>query len=133
MCSKWVRKSKRASEKWTKSSAALDCRSRRRTTPRNNCARKPKRSTSSVRAKTWSALRKHSPQPNKKNIAPANLRRQKRNQPRLSASRRKTRRRNRVQGTVRVREQLKVWCQRRIALQDSKRKCQLGPKAASST
>src|SRR5207237_8026163 len=89
-------------------SAALDCRSRRRITPRNNCARKPKLSTSSAQAKTWSALRKHSPQPNRKNIAPANLRRQKTNQPSLSASRRRTRKRNRVRGTVRVREQLQV-------------------------
>jgi len=55
----------------TKSNAGLDCRSKPPTTPRKSYAKNPKRSTHSSPAKTWSAWKKPSPPPNKKNIAPA--------------------------------------------------------------
>src|SRR6266513_3116689 len=70
--SKWARKSKRVSSRWTRSSAASGYPSKQQIIPKNNSARKSSRSTRYVPAKTWLDLKKLSPLRNRKNIAPAN-------------------------------------------------------------
>ncbi len=82
-----------AKSRWTKSSAASDCRSKPPTIPKKNCAKNPKPSTRSSPAKTWLDSRKPSPSPNRKIIVPANRKKNQsrpRNQKSPSASRRKS-------------------------------------------
>src|SRR5207244_2047802 len=70
--------------------------------------KKPKRSTRSVPARTWSDWRKRSPPPSRRNIAPAKPRRRTKNQSRPksrrnpSASRRKSPRRSNLVGPLRA-------------------------------
>src|SRR2546430_9038951 len=72
MSSKLARKSKRASSRWTKSSAASVCRSKRQTILKSNCVKKWSPSTRFVRVKTWSAWKKLSQPPSRKSTDRAN-------------------------------------------------------------
>src|SRR5213080_4862097 len=92
MSSRWDRKSKRASSKWTRSSAESDCPSKPPIILKSNCAKKWSPSIRSGPAKTWSVWKKLSPPPSRKNIAPGNREKRARKQPtqrNQSASRRK--------------------------------------------